>query len=561
VTRWSAPAWDEIPEETREAVASAALAMLTHTDPGDDWLGTKTLPYAVIAGREAFQWLFRYRHPTITAQGGDLWTKWLCSLLTEDTSTDEELLAELFQEAIQRLPEDDVHEVLGIIVERGCLSDTSIRRRVVRHFWDEWLEDRLRAEVMKPSLQADVREDLLTDLLVKEEALPSSLVKQWIETPEENPERRLTAARAWLAARSVEAWPNVNQAMQADTAFGTTLIEGLASWTRQRMTSALEDGQLGELLSWLLARYPPDDDPRLGADGATSVHPRLRVVWWREELLKELKQRGTIAAVRAIEGLLAEHPRQTWLKLTLRDALEQRSARTWQPPAPGEVIQILDGSREPMLRSDAELQALVLDALKDLQQRAIDDPTVAQHYWESWTDGKSTKRKPKDELSCSEELRLDLQPVLRAGAALGPLREVRIRQARAGAPAQHADLEVVAITRTNTEETEELHVRVEVKGIWHPKVRSDMDEQLFSRYLLGGEAIHHHGVYLVCWFDQDSWDNSDSRRRAQARRSFSTIEEARELLELQALKLNDRSEAHIEAFVLDLSLAKPAARQ
>lgn len=103
---------------------------------------------------------------------------------------------------------------------------------------------------------------------------------------------------------------------------------------------------------------------------------------------------------------------------------------------------------------------------------------------------------------------------------------------------------------------EELVVIVEVKGIWHDKVRTAMEDQLLDQYLLRDRATHRHGVYLVCWFDQESWDE-DGYRRDEARKRFVNVENAREILTRQARELSDATGAVLKAFVLDLSLARP----
>ncbi len=108
-----------------------------------------------------------------------------------------------------------------------------------------------------------------------------------------------------------------------------------------------------------------------------------------------------------------------------------------------------------------------------------------------------------------------------------------------------ADIQVVCLSPS----AEKLHVLVEVKGCWEPKLMTKLESQLSDDYMTttGSTA----GAYVVFSFDAENWDQSDDR---QKRSTFASAEEARQALEPLAAKVAADHEAQVEVVVLDASL-------
>lgn len=100
----------------------------------------------------------------------------------------------------------------------------------------------------------------------------------------------------------------------------------------------------------------------------------------------------------------------------------------------------------------------------------------------------------------------------------------------------------------NGQEVRRLAVVVEIKGSFHNEVRTAMQTQLAERYLRDYEA--DRGVYVVCWFNCDKWDDRDA---AYKRSKHHTLEELRSSLSAQATQLTNEIR-RVEAVVLDSSL-------
>jgi hypothetical protein len=99
-------------------------------------------------------------------------------------------------------------------------------------------------------------------------------------------------------------------------------------------------------------------------------------------------------------------------------------------------------------------------------------------------------------------------------------------------------------------------VIIELKGCWHPKVKTAMGHQLVDRYLADNEC--RYGLYVVGWFPLESWNKDDSRRK---RVPFKKRNDLESYLAKQAESVS--SELIIRAIVLDFSIrtSKNPARQ
>jgi hypothetical protein len=135
-------------------------------------------------------------------------------------------------------------------------------------------------------------------------------------------------------------------------------------------------------------------------------------------------------------------------------------------------------------------------------------------------------------------------------------REVRIRRRNWawGEAGQFVDVRVDAITHPRLGSFDAVQLTIEVKGCWHPEVRTAMESQLVARYL--NENDCQHGFYLIGWFLCDYWSDGDNRK-SWARRNFRSIEACREFLEAQAVSLSERlapGRGQVRALVLDWTL-------
>ncbi len=88
---------------------------------------------------------------------------------------------------------------------------------------------------------------------------------------------------------------------------------------------------------------------------------------------------------------------------------------------------------------------------------------------------------------------------------------------------------------------------IEVKGCWHPDLKTSIQAQLIEKYLQGPDS--QHGIYLVVWFDPENWDDDDYRKKQVP---DWTIHDAREFFSNQATE-QSTDKRTIRAFILDAS--------
>jgi len=89
---------------------------------------------------------------------------------------------------------------------------------------------------------------------------------------------------------------------------------------------------------------------------------------------------------------------------------------------------------------------------------------------------------------------------------------------------------------------------IEVKGCWNPALNHAMKTQLVGRYLKGNQC--QHGLYLVGWFNCESWDDNDYRKRQTPKVDIS---KAQEKFDNQAIELSQNG-VQVRALVINTAL-------
>jgi hypothetical protein len=100
---------------------------------------------------------------------------------------------------------------------------------------------------------------------------------------------------------------------------------------------------------------------------------------WRGTVLRELAQRGTSAAVSELARLAADFPDRLDIAASLLVARGGVQANAWSPPSPEQVAKLLSDARRRLVRSTAELAAVLQDTLADI---AADLPAHGELLWD-----------------------------------------------------------------------------------------------------------------------------------------------------------------------------------
>ena len=267
--------------------------------------------------------------------------------------------------------------------------------------------------------------------------------------------------------------------------------------------------------------------------------------FWRNSLLDHLRDRGTFEASDAITRIAADlnDPDIRWLLYEARRAARRK---TWRPPAPKAILELLDEEKKRFVRSGDELLGVIVESLDRLEAKLQGETPAAVDVWSKVKD---LVYRPMDESAISDYVKRHLQEDL-AERGVVVARKVQIRRGEGSAAGERTDIHVSAVSPDSAWDVRDDVVRaiVEVKCSWNPSLTTAMDSQLVGRYLKDNHCSH--GIYLVGWFQCPQWDPSDGRFK---RSCTMDLEETKAHLASRASTLSVRN-TKVRTSVLNMAL-------
>lgn len=215
-------------------------------------------------------------------------------------------------------------------------------------------------------------------------------------------------------------------------------------------------------------------------------------------------------------------------------------AQTWRPLTVDEVLRIVADPSRRVVRSEAQLAEVLLDALDELAVEIHTDPDVRQLFWHRQL-GSPLRFIPLAETEFSTRLVGRLRPRLQS---IVLRQEVQLTHRFGAEPGAFPDIEAIVVLAGGGE----VSVVCEVKGSWHDEVRVALEAQLVKRYLQGGRS--RTGVYIVAYYASDLWDDTHGQKRQASRH---TDEKLRAALEADAARAS-LPERAVHVRVIDLTL-------
>lgn len=551
------PGWKAADAATRGRIVEAAKRYVLEGDPStSEWLGMGVIYYPAFAGYRAFRLLMNITLDLVSEMPAYVWERWAPMILDFPISTgteEEEPHLELVAMAYRHAPDAFIDTLLFLVdkenEEKGYLFVLSD----LKNCWDDQLARILLEKAMdqrlKPPCLKLLLEALLDYGLDEASVLAESLVGSWSEGNEDERSRAVAAAEALVFHTSDGGWSVVWPMMQRDAEFAGKLVEATANGAHHSDLSSkrLSERQAADLYIWLVRRYPPSDyyityrDDRL-----TSIGLKESIALWRDDIPRDLQNRGTVEACRQIERLAVELPElQDTLKWTLYQAQAETRRKTWVAPNPQHVLNLTARRTTRLVQNGDQLLDVLVESLERLGAKLQGETPAAFALWNE-VKGSYT---PKDEERLSDQVKLHLEADLtERGVVVN--REVVIRRGTGGTrPGERTDIHVDAVVPTSTtEQYETVAAIIEVKGCWNQELDTAMETQLVERYLQ--DTACRHGLYLVGWFNCEQWDNEDKRKR---RAPGYGIEVAREKFKEQARGLS-KAEVRVASVVLDAAL-------
>lgn len=544
--------WATLPEETRQQFVWAAPIFLTEArcEP-EAWLGQDKTSFVAVAAYRAMILLLREHPEALAALDGRVWREWAPILIDWSVTIngaqpdDKQLLLSM------ALPHasDELQSALVTVIDKAIQDGmNTFHREELTALMSDGLADKLLTRLRSP-MAAETRDDIL-DVLMGSYANKVALVlRDWLhdEDRAQDPERARTAVLRLLQGPTADAWPELRDLMDREPEFiQSALAEN--RFVYDHRPPDRPEADLADLYIWVCHHFPITEDPQ--HEDAHIVGPREALATWRDGLLETLKQAGTAASVEAIEHIVNAFPERTWLVHTLALARRALREQSWAPLSIDELDKLAGHPARRIVRTDADLIAVTVEALSEIQARLQGDTPTAHLLWDTHSG------LPKSEEHISDYLADELTRRLNQHGIVVN-REVQVRRSKAtsGLP-ERTDLRIEAVTADTVQPAAVLVLPGEVKGNWNRGVITSIQTQLVDRYM--ADLHTDHGLYIVAWFDQDSWTATDDPNRKRASSRWQGRKDLESALETERAK-QETLGRHISVVVLDFSLRRPGA--
>jgi len=417
--------------------------------------------------------------------------------------------------------------------------------------WDRALADFVvrftTREVTNPTTVGCVQRHLA------EHDLPAALALWRTLRADKTAGARFVVATAVLASwRLFEVWDEVWPVLRTNTRFAYHVFLHFDRSDQRKFLGKSGVGNEEHLADLYLAMrklFPPENDPPTPVGRSFTPTRRMEIARLRDEFPSLLAALGTDAAVDALLRVANVVPvkDRVWIRWRWREAIVACRRTMWRSPASETVLALVRRADSRLLVDESDLLALVLESLNRLNDNLTNQPNSwRRNFWNPERKGRNGARfySPHDEVEMSRLITTWLQADLAPGRGITIQREVQVQWDK------RTDIEVRAVA-TSGAEVRPLEVVVEVKGCWHPKVRTAHRHQLVDEYLLRSGKTH--GVYLVVWTSCEKWNDPRDKRRVQLKAK--TITAARDELAALLRKYDGaNTPAVVQSVVLDARL-------
>ncbi|PSB18096.1 hypothetical protein C7B65_16370 [Phormidesmis priestleyi ULC007] len=374
------PGWQDASKPTRIRILECANKYVQQKDDIDyKWIGTNTFDRPALAGCRALQLILKETPDSIKYFSSEIWKKWAPIIIaTPSSSQYEASYLELVKIAYLNAAEESIKTLIVLIDKENREHDYLFVIDRFEQCWDERLKSALLAKakdpVLKPKCIGQLLEKLLKQGLTEARNFTKSLISFPLPLAEDEREKTLIAAKVLIENPDPSSWSFIWALIQKDSSFGREVLELAAYHHSYGIQLNLTETQLADLYAWLVHQYPYDEDSDYSNDGGVhDVTARDGMARLRDSVLSQLKERGTLQACAEIQRLIQELPDIAWLRKTLLDAQTSMRRKTWQPPTPEEILQLV-ASQKP---SNSELYNQ-LDKIDLRTQKMADEPKVDQ---------------------------------------------------------------------------------------------------------------------------------------------------------------------------------------
>jgi hypothetical protein len=378
------PGWKEADKPTRSRIVNGAKEYIKRQDQIEtEWIGKNKFNCPALAGCRAFLLLLQEAPEFLETLPSELWQRWAPVIVAFPCGNQhEDIYLNLIKLTYSKAQSEAV-ETLLLLIDKDNQQHEYIS--VIGRFekcWDQHIKSILLEKAKEKSLKPKCMEQLLEELLNHKSHEAREYLQSLVSFPlplrEDKRERVVIAAKVLFNYATPSSWSFVWAVIQQDPNFGRELIEAVANRSYPSgIRSELNEKQLADLFSWLVRRYPYNEDPDHSNDVmAHTVGTRESVANLRDGTLQQLKNLGTPQACHEIQRIAQEFPELTWLKKTLIDAKSIMRRKTWEPVSPDTLLQILSSDRTQTMKKILVLASSPVNEARlrlDKEVREIDE--------------------------------------------------------------------------------------------------------------------------------------------------------------------------------------------
>ncbi len=358
-------------------------------------------------------------------------------------------------------------------------------------------------------------------------------------------------ASALAAQRLLEHWDDIWPDLTAEPEMAKAVLIGIDPHEQRQLLEKVQRGaeeKLANLYLYLRKLFPPSEDPRVDSGRVHTVTPRMEIGRTRDQLTTTLATWATPEAIAELGRIARKVPAtdRIWVRWKQRDAIVANRRQTWTGVAPALVLQLVRKSNRRLLEDEGDLLAVTIESLERFDRALTRKPnSPKKDFWEERKGrGKVKYYQPKDEVELTGKIASWLQNDLDPDRGITLQREVQVQWN------ERTDIEVRAVA-VQGNSVRPLEIVIEVKGCWHPKMKTAIRAQLGEKYLQNSGRTH--GLYLVVWTGCDRWNDPKDTRKVRTKAK--TLDQAREEIERLAKPFDGQNEPWvIRSFVLDARL-------
>lgn len=332
------------------------------------------------------------------------------------------------------------------------------------------------------------------------------------------PALRATAIDLLLTVDPATAWPELVREYRAK---GKQLLLECPSLAGSHFHSGVNlvswpGHDLAELAWILFEAFPPEDDPKRtpGEGFAVGLDDEFRRL--RSQVISVLFDRASPDAETALTALAHKHaPIQQWIDKRraqrsasniLREMATAEEVESLGTVPVHKVVKVLADTRFRLLRTPADLQAVVVEEIHNI------DKDAKEHLSMLYTPRKRRSKEGSEKQTILQEDALQAYFYCRlndrlVGPVFGGNAKVILNREPLASKDQRLDIKVQASCIGGNTAT----VVIELKWSRHPDLSVSLTDQLGTKYLVDEKLTH--GIYLVGWMGRGRWSRRACMKR------------------------------------------------